>query len=251
MNNRIAVLAITLSTFVSGGTIGLGRDIAGGPTTAPATKPVKPKELATEPAVKDPKRHEAFVEEAKKGDIDLLFMGDSITDGWRSGGKAVWDANFKPLKAANFGIGGDRTQHVLYRLRNGELEGFTPKLVVMMIGTNNLGGNTNEEIVAGIKADVDEIRTKSPTSKILLLGIFPRGAKATDGSRARIKDINAQIAKWDDKKQLFYMDIGEKFLDADGNLPKEIMPDALHPNAKGYQIWADAILPKVKELMGA
>ncbi len=247
MNRRIAVTALTLSALLSGATLSSAKD----PTTAPAVKAPKPKDSATQPAVKDLNRHLGFVEEAKKGDVDLLFQGDSITDGWRGGGKAVWDATFAPMKAANFGIGGDRTQHVLYRLRNGELDGITPKLVVMMIGTNNLGGDTNDQIADGVTADVNEIRTKSPTSKILLLGIFPRGFKAEDGARARIKDINTRIAKLEDKKSIFYMDIGDKFLDADGNLPKEIMPDALHPNAKGYQIWADAILPKVKELMGS
>jgi lysophospholipase L1-like esterase len=211
----------------------------------------KPKQSATEPAIKNPERHAKFMEVVKQGDIDLVFLGDSITDGWRGGGKAVWAENFAPLKAANFGIGGDRTQHVLWRIQNGELDGYKAKAVVMMIGTNNLGPNTNEEIADGITVLVKEIQKRQPQARLLLLGIFPRSAKPTDGSRQRIKDINATIAKMDDGQKVFYMDIGEKFLDADGTLPKEIMPDALHPNAKGYQIWADAIIGKVKDLMGA
>lgn len=208
---------------------------------------------ATDPAPRDAKwvgRHEGFVAIAKKGDVDLLFLGDSITDGWRGGGKAIWEKTFAPLKAANFGIGGDRTQHVLWRLQNGELDGIKPKLAVLMIGTNNLGGNKDEEIVAGIKAIIKELQTKTPSTKLLLLGIFPRSMKATDQARARIKHINSVIAHLDDGgKTIKYMDIGDKFLEADGTLPKDIMPDALHPNAKGYQIWADAITPTVQKML--
>ena len=208
---------------------------------------------ATDPAPRDAKwvaRHDGFVAIAKKGDVDLLFLGDSITDGWRGGGKAVWEKNFAPLKAANFGIGGDRTQHVIWRLQNGELDGIKPKLAVLMIGTNNLGGNKDEEIVAGIKAIIKELQTKSPSTKLLLLGIFPRSMKAEDPSRARIKHINSVIAKLDDGgKTIKYLDIGDKFLEADGTLPKSIMPDALHPNAHGYEIEAEAIMPAIKEMM--
>ncbi|HEX3998942.1 MAG TPA: platelet-activating factor acetylhydrolase IB subunit [Pirellulales bacterium] len=208
---------------------------------------------AAKPAPRDPgwvKRHEGFVEIAKKGGVDLLFLGDSITDGWRGRGKEVWAKNYEPLKAANFGIGGDRTQHVLWRLQNGELDGIKPKLAVLMIGTNNLGSNTDEEIVDGIKAIIEELHTKSPETKLLLLGIFPRSMKADDKARARIKHINSEIAKLDDDgKTIKYLDIGNKFLEPDGTLPKSIMPDSLHPNAKGYEIWAEAINPTVKEMM--
>src|SRR5262245_40480610 len=128
------------------------------------------------------KRHEGFVEEAKKGGIDVLFLGDSITDAWRNfnaqnmrGGKRVWEKHFAPLKAANFGIGGDQTQHVLWRLQNGELEGIQPKVVVLMIGTNNVGRDSAEQIAEGITAIVREIHKRSPSTKVLLLGVFPRG----------------------------------------------------------------------------
>jgi lysophospholipase L1-like esterase len=227
---------------------------------AEAPKPVQkappPKESATEPKIKNDgwlKRHEGFMAELAKvkGNVDLLFVGDSITDGWRGGGKAVWAQTWAPLKAFNIGIGGDRTQHVLWRLENGEMNGITPKLAVLMIGTNNFGGgNTNEEVAEGITACVKSIHKHSSTTKVLLLGIFPRGAQATHPARARIKDINTAIAKLDDGgKTVKYLDIGAKFLDAEGNLPKDIMPDALHPNAKGYQIWADAIKDTVAEMM--
>ncbi|MFI5378296.1 MAG: platelet-activating factor acetylhydrolase IB subunit [Tepidisphaerales bacterium] len=215
----------------------------------------QPKESAVEPKPRDAgwvKRHEGFVKEVKDlaGKVDLLFVGDSITDGWRGGGKAVWKENYAPLNAFNIGIGGDRTQHVIWRLQNGEVEGISPKLAVMMIGTNNLGGNTNDEIVAGITGCVKELQTRLPKTKVLLLGVFPRGMAADNPARARIKAINADIAKLDDGgKTVKYLDIGEKFLDKDGVLTKEIMPDALHPNAKGYQIWADAIKDTVAEMM--
>ena len=208
---------------------------------------------ATTPAPRDPnwvKRHEGFVEIAKKGGVDLLFLGDSITDGWRNRGKDVWEKNYASLKAANFGIGGDQTQHVLWRLQNGELDGIKPKLAVLMIGTNNLRGNTDEEIADGVKAIVAELNKRTPETKLLLLGVFPRGEKADDPNRGRIKNINSIIAKLDDGgKTVKYLDIGDKFLQPDGTLPKSIMPDGLHPNAKGYEIWVDAIAPTVQEMM--
>lgn len=219
-----------------------------------------PAPSATQPMLqpRTDNRHASFLEIAKKGDIDVLFIGDSITDNWRgvnarNGGAKIWEANFAPLKAANFGIGADRTQHVLFRVQNGELEGFKAKLIVMMIGTNNLqpdgSRNTPADAVEGIKLIVKEIRDRQPQAKLLLLGVFPRAASATDPFRPLIKQVNDQISKLDDGKNIYYMDIGEKFLQPDGSLSPEIMPDYLHPNEKGYQIWADAILPKVKELM--
>lgn len=202
------------------------------------------------PAIKDRGRHDGFLLDIKKGNNDLVFIGDSITDGWRGGGRKVWDEVFAPLKALNLGIGGDRTQHVLWRLQNGELEGYEAKLAVIMIGTNN-GGDSKEDVAAGITAIVKEVQKRQPKAKVLLLGIFPRGAKANDGARAKNKLVNEIVSKLDDGgKTVKYMDIGDKFLDENKDLPKEIMPDALHPNAKGYQIWADAILPTVKEMMG-
>jgi lysophospholipase L1-like esterase len=195
-------------------------------------------------------RHEGFVTIAKKGGVDLLFLGDSICDGWRGGGKAVWDKEYAPLNAANFGIGGDRTQHLLWRLQNGELSGIKPKLAILMIGTNNIGSNSDEDIADAIKAIINELHTKTPTTKLLLLGIFPRSMKADDPARAHIKYINSIIAKLDDGgKTIKYMDIGDKFLEPDGTLPKDIMPDALHPNARGYQIWADAIRAPIHQMM--
>jgi lysophospholipase L1-like esterase len=197
---------------------------------------------AIKPAMKDKARHEKFLEIVKRGGVDVLFLGDSITDAW--GGV--------PLKAANFGIGGDRTQHVLWRLQNGELDGIQPKVVMLMIGTNNSNrtDNTAEEIADGIKAIVKEIHKRSPKTKVLLLGIFPRGAKPNP-QREKLQQVNEIIAKLDNNgKTVKYLDIGEKFLDKDGTLSKDIMPDFLHLSPKGYRIWADAVKGPIKELLG-
>jgi lysophospholipase L1-like esterase len=200
------------------------------------------------------KRHEGFVQEARKGGIDILFLGDSITDGWRYGGTNVWNKYYAPRHAANFGIGGDRTQHVLWRMDNGELDGIKPKVVVLMIGTNNTGSerdknrNTVPEIIEGVQAVVRELRAKLPDSKILLLAIFPRGT-LDDPQRAQVALINTLIAKLDDGTTVKFLDIGPKFLEFDGTLPKSILPDLLHPNAQGYQIWADAMGPALDEML--
>src|SRR5262249_49674189 len=123
------------------------------------------------------KRHEGFVAIAKKGDVNVVFLGDSITDAWRNSGKKAWDKHFGPLKPANFGIGGDRTQHVLWRISNGEMEGIKPKVAVLMIGTNNVGGDSADQIADGIKAIVQKLGELSPDTKVLLLAVFPRGEK--------------------------------------------------------------------------
>jgi lysophospholipase L1-like esterase len=209
------------------------------------------------PAPRDAKwvtRHEGFVQEAQKGGIDILFLGDSITDGWRNKGSNVWNKYYAPRHAANFGIGGDRTQHVLWRMDHGELDGIKPKVVVLMIGTNNTGRerdknrNTVPEIIEGVQTVVRELRAKLPDSKILLLAIFPRGT-LNDTQRAQVALVNTVITKLDDGKTVKFLDIGPKFLEFDGTLPKSIMPDLLHPNEQGYQIWADAMGPALDEML--
>ncbi len=225
----------------------------------PTFKLLRPN-IAIVPTPYVPARHDAFVEIAKKGDIDLLFCGDSITDFWRNddpashhNGKAVFDKFFGNLKVANFGISGDTTQGVLYRLQNGEGQGFQPKAVMMMIGTNNVSNQphpTAPEVADGIISDVNELRKDFPNAKILLLGIFPRGVP-TDPNRKTIADINAIIAKLDDQKHIFYMDIGPKFLNADGVITPDIMSEAspLHPTEHGYEIWAEAVKDTIAKLM--
>jgi len=193
--------------------------------------------------------HERFVKIAQEGTAQLVFLGDSITAGW-NGKKEIWDKAFGAYKPANFGIGGDRTQHVLWRITHGELDGIKPKAVVLMIGTNNSGSDPAEGIAKGVTAIVETIRAKQPQAKILLLAVFPRGEKPSPNpGREKLAKVNGIIAKLDDGKNIHFLDIGAKFLQPDGSISKEIMPDFLHLSAAGYQIWADAISPKLAELM--
>jgi lysophospholipase L1-like esterase len=196
--------------------------------------------------------HDSFLDQDQAGDIGLVFLGDSITEGWSGRGKAVWAKTYAAYKPANFGISGDKTQHVLWRIDNGELDGIKPKVLVLMIGTNNIGYPAADIAKADVKI-VAKIHEKLPDTKVLLLGIFPRGVDPKDPKvapmRDKIKAVNLELAKLDDGKMTRYLDIGDKFLTPDGVLTKEIMPDALHPNEKGYQIWADAMQPLLDEMM--
>lgn len=196
------------------------------------------------------KRHDLINARVKAApDSQLLFIGDSITQGWEGAGKQAWEA-FSAYKPLNLGIGGDRTQHVLWRLENGNIAGVKPKAAVIMIGTNNSNGkdNTAAEIAEGITAIVTKLRKELPETKLLVLAIFPRGEKPNP-QREKIAEVNATVAKLADGKNIHFLDIGDKFLEADKSLSKEIMPDFLHLSPKGYQIWVDAITPKLKELI--
>jgi lysophospholipase L1-like esterase len=184
-------------------------------------------------------------------DAELLFIGDSITQGWEGAGKEVWEKTYASRKAVNLGIGGDRTQHVLWRIQNAPFDAnFKPKAAVVMIGTNNSNGedNTPGQIADGIAAIVQELRKRLPETKILLLAIFPRGENFNP-QRGKNAQVNEVIHKLADGKNVYFMDIGHKFLETDGRLPAEIMPDYLHLTAKGYQIWADAIEARLKQLL--
>ena len=200
------------------------------------------------------KRHQSFNDRVKKGNVDLLFIGDSITHFWETpspqGGAAVWQKFYARRNAVDLGIAGDGTGQVLWRLQNGNVDGIAPKLAVLMIGTNNAWRSMPEEIAAGVKADVAELRARLPRTKVLVLAIFPRGADNNDHLRQVNDAANKLIAKLADDKLVFFQDINARFLDGDGKLPTTIMPDLLHPCEKGYQIWADAIEPTVAKLMG-
>jgi lysophospholipase L1-like esterase len=194
-------------------------------------------------------RHTSFNERVKKGSVDLILIGDSITQGWEGSGKNVWQKFYSSRNAVNLGISGDRTQHVLWRLENGNLYNISPKLAVIMIGTNNSGSNTSEEIADGIKAIVEKLQKELPKTHVLILGIFPRGEKPEDAKRQVNAKANEIVAKLDDGKMVHHLDIGKKFLTDDGTLSKEIMPDLLHLSEKGYTIWAESIEPYVAKLM--
>ena len=199
-------------------------------------------------------RHEGFVARAQQGNIDLLFHGDSITDWWLQDtpqfpNKPVFDKYFGNIRTANFAIAGDTTQGVLWGPHNGEGQGFQPKAVMLMIGTNNTGANTAPEIAEGVGAVVMELRRDFPQAKILLLAIFPRSTPG-DPVRDKISEVNKIIARLDDQQHVFYMDIGSQFLDDKGVfLPDSFRPDNLHPQAKGYDIWGQAVSAKLAQLL--
>lgn len=208
---------------------------------------------------RDIPRHKEFLKriEASKGAGDVIFLGDSITQGWERSGSKAWDTHFAEFKPVNLGIGGDQTGHVLWRITDGkELADLKPKAAVIMIGTNNTRAHTAEQIAGGIKAIVEELKSQKPGIKILLLGVFPRGAAPKEAKVApagslnpKIKAINEIISKLHDGKQVYYKDIGGEFLDKDGGLPRSIMPDLLHLSPAGYEIWAKAIKEDVAKLL--
>jgi lysophospholipase L1-like esterase len=205
---------------------------------------------AVTPAVKDPQRHEQFLARIKAGPVGLLFLGDSITDVWPGRGPSSWRklARYHP---ADFGISGDRTEHVLWRITHGELEGIAPKVVVIMIGTNNVGHFESEKpewAAKGVEKIVEVVHEKLPEARVLLLGVFPRGAKDSD-ARKKVSAVNQLIAKLGDGRGTCYLDIGRRFLNAHGEIPADIMPDALHPSDKGYTIWYNAMRPTLERLL--
>jgi lysophospholipase L1-like esterase len=244
---------------------------------------------------RDIPRHKEFLKriEQSNGEGDVIFLGDSITHGWE--GQKAWQEHFGSFKPVNLGIGGDQTGHVLWRITEGqELDHLKPKAAVIMIGTNNSGGHTAQQIAGGIKAIVEELKHQKPHIKILVLGVFPRG-NSSDAERTleqitegiqpineelkkekpdvsrlnallrnleqkkrtipaaklnkKIAEINAIIAKLDDGMTVFYKDIGKDFLDQDGGLSGEIMPDYLHLSAKGYDLWGKAIKGDLEKLV--
>ena len=191
-------------------------------------------------------KHANNVARIKEGPIDVMFMGDSITDGWRTTGKAVFEKYYGAMNVANFGIGGDTVQGVLYRLRDGEGQGYQPKAIMLMIGTNNSGSSSSAEIAEGVGAIVLDMRTRFPAAKILLLGIFPRDYPGGQ-ARATVFGANAIISKLHDGKNVFYLDIGAKFLAPDGTIPT-MARDRLHPDAAGYEVWAEAVKDQLAAL---
>jgi lysophospholipase L1-like esterase len=201
--------------------------------------------------VRTTQRHNRFVETAKTNDIDVLFEGDSITDWWQQsaaqgGGADVQKKYFGDVNTANFAVAGDTTQGVLWGLQNGEGQGHKPKAVMLMIGTNNkTQGNTAQEIAEGVGADVYELRKDFPDAKILLLAIFPRGAGTNDPNRVGNEEANKIIARLHDGQHVFFKNINDKFLDAEGRLIG-FRNDNLHPNAQGYEIWAAAVADTLK-----
>jgi lysophospholipase L1-like esterase len=202
------------------------------------------------------KRHTAVTAYLRDHQSSLVFLGDSITQMFggephdrRQPGTNVWDQFYGKRNAGNLGFGYDFVENTLWRLQQGELDGAKAKVVVIHIGTNNAGKNSVDEIVAGIRAICDEVHRRQPQAKILLMGIMPRGPKP-DAMRTKLADINQQLAAFDGKDNLTFLDIGAKLLEPDGTISREVMSDFLHPTAKGYQIWAEAIEPLLSKWLG-
>lgn len=197
-------------------------------------------------------RHLQKLEEIKtKKNAQIIFIGDSITHNWEKDGFNVWNHNYTKYNSIALGFGGDRTENILWRLQHGEVDGLNPKVAVLMFGTNNAGHRQEkpELTAAGIKRDIDELQQRLPNTKILLLAIFPRDEKP-DGELRQINNgVNAIISKFADNKKIFFLDINKSFLDANGILSKDIMPDLLHPNERGYEIWAKAMEPTLLNLL--
>jgi N-acetylglucosamine-6-sulfatase len=195
-------------------------------------------------------REQAVNARIKEGNVDLLFIGDSITHGWEGAGKEVWDSYYADRNAVNLGFGGDRTEHVIWRLTHGNLAGISPKAAVLMIGTNNTGHfmQDPEEVAAGIEHILGIMEERTPQTQVLLLGIFPRGKDRWDEGRINNVAINDLIGRFADGKRVHYMDIGSVFTEPDGTLSREIMPDLLHLSTAGYERWAAAIEPALKEM---
>ncbi len=194
-------------------------------------------------------RHEAVNADVRKGNVNLLWIGDSIVENWDDQGKATWDTYYAHRGSANLGIGGDRTEHLLWRLDHGNIDGISPKLAIVMMGQNNGSTNTAEEIAEGVTAIVTKLRDKLPDTKILLLGIFFRGEHPNEEQK-RLARTNEIVSKLADDKVVFYMNINSIFLNPDGSIPAALMPDFEHPSAEGHKVWAETIEPKVSELMG-
>lgn len=220
--------------------------------SAPAIKPAPHQERFLE-------LHQSFLDRAKSGPVGLLFLGDSITYQWSKRAPEIWEQYYGKYQPANFGIGGDATQHVLWRIENGELDHIDPKVVVLLLGTNNTASHTAEEILAADTKIVNLIRSKLPKTKVLLLAIFPRGPRHPDKNgvpkddgvarMAIIDKVNAGLAKLDDGKNVRFLNINSAFLGPDGKIPDAIMPDQLHPNEQGYKLWAEAMQPLLSEMM--
>jgi lysophospholipase L1-like esterase len=254
---------LALLGFATLANSGMAQTPAPAPQSAPTAVASSPASSPADPSVGTPKKddgtflrkHEAIMRKAKSGPIGLLFLGDSITENWKSRAPELWKQYEEKYQAADFGIGGDQTQHVIWRIEQGELDGIHPKVVVFMLGTNNTAAYTADQIAAADRKIIRMIREKLPEAKIVLMAILPRGPRTGDkqvGYEHRmetIRAVNLQLAKLDDGKTIHYLDIGPKFIDADGKIPETLMPDQLHPSAAGYKFWVDALQPLLDEMM--
>lgn len=227
------------------------------PAAVPGARPVPRTDANSRTA------HEQLLEKARKGGIDVYFEGDSITRRWGASDApyrdflANWTQNFFGWNAANFGWGGDTVQNILWRLEHGELDGIHPRVIVLLAGTNNLDGRPPpdddaarvEEVVSGIRANLDIMRRKAPRATIILLGLTPRSDRGT-AIGATINRINAKLAGFADGRTIRYLNLNDRLADQHGTLFDGMTVDGLHLSLKGYQVWADALKPVLTELLG-
>ncbi len=207
--------------------------------------------ISPEPPSRKSTRAAEVLQMAKEhpGDYDIEFIGDTLTQGWENAGKNVWQEFYGQRKTINMGVTGDQTQHVLWRIEHGQLDGINAKAAVVMIGTHAAGHHTEAEILEGIEAIVNQVRQRQPNTKILLLGLFPQTQTFSE-LRGKILQINQVLARLDDGKNIFFFDIGPQLIDNDGSLSPDMMHDYVHPREGGYWVWANAIEPKLKQILG-
>jgi lysophospholipase L1-like esterase len=220
------------------------------------TNTASPLNPCVNPVARDGKAHERFLKlnqrvKESQGQAELVFLGDSITEGWEYGGKTLWAKYYAPRHALNLGIGSDHTQHVLWRLDHGNLEGLHPKVAVVLIGVNNIPdtNNTPGMVLEGVTAVVQKLREKLPETKVLLLGIFPFREDFC-AQRAKALEVNQALHKLEDGNSVFFLDLGHLFIQPDGRIAKRIMADFLHPSAEGYRLWAEGMEPTLARLLG-
>jgi beta-glucosidase len=209
----------------------------------------------TTPVPREGKAYDRFLELNKRTkeagtNAQLIFVGDSITQGWEGNGKTVWDKFYAPRHALNLGIGSDHTQHVLWRLEHGNVDGLNPKVAVVLVGVNNIPDENNSasDVLAGVTTVVKTLRQKLPNTKVLVLGIFPF-REDFNPQRGKALQVNQALYHLADQSNIFFLDFGHLFIQLNGKISKEIMRDFLHPTAEGYRIWAEAMEPKLTELM--
>lgn len=224
------------------------------PHPTDTTLTVKP--LSIKPTPQDtvwwlPRHEEKLAEKNTMDRVDLVFLGDSITQAWEKEGSDVWDAFYQPRHALNLGFNGDKTENVLWRLAHGEVDDIQPTLLVLLIGTNNAGHRMDEaeDTALGVKKILEVLGEKLPYTKILLLAVFPRSAKPTQKLRVLNEQVNQIIRTYADEDRVFFLDINHHFLDENGRLTSDVMNDFLHPNASQYRVFADAIEPSLCALM--
>ncbi len=245
------MLARPALPLLAAAVLGAGGAAAAPSADAPRCATTPAPRVVEYPWMSNARWHEMFGQQlarAEQGDIDVMFVGDSLTEMWP---KPLWDANFGRMKAANFGIGGDHTGNVLWRLRHPAMASFQPKLVVLMIGVNNINlcGEEPEQVFAGIQAVLAALRVQYPSARILLNALLPEGQRPDDDGRRKVLALNRLVRTLGDGKTVFFHDYGARFVAPDGTLSAALQPDFLHMSERGYRLLADAMRPDIEALL--